>query len=167
MTRVIDFGAPQDARWTIVNDGVMGGRSSSSLEATDDGTAMFSGFLSLENNGGFASVRALFRSLDLTGHAGLRLRVRGDGRSYQVRIRTSGTFDGVSYASEFQTNAGEWTEVFLPFSSFVPTFRGRVPRGVPPLNVASIRQIGFLLGDKNEGPFSLEIAWVGAVPEEG
>ena len=103
---------------------------------------MFSGYLSLENNGGFASTRAVFDDLDLIGFAGLRLRVKGDGRRYQVRIRTNSHFDGVAYSSEFATDAGKWTEVFLPFSKFRPTFRGRVPTGVGPIDRASIRQIG-------------------------
>ncbi len=165
MKVLIDFGSPQVGNWTIVNDGVMGGRSASNLELTDAGTATFSGYLSLDNNGGFASTRATFDQLDLTGFAGIALRVKGDGRSYQLRIRTNGGFDGVAYSSEFATDAGEWTEVFLSFSEFRPTFRGRVPRGVGPLDLSSIRQIGFLIGDKVEAPFQLEIAWIGAASD--
>jgi monofunctional biosynthetic peptidoglycan transglycosylase len=163
MDVLIDFGTSRVGNWTIVNDGVMGGRSASNLELTDAGTAMFSGYLSLDNNGGFASTRAIFDRLDLSGHAGIALKVKGDGRNYQLRIRTTGRFDGVSYSREFATEDGEWTEVFLPFSEFRPTFRGRVPRGMGPLDPSSIRQIGFLLGDKVEGPFQLEISWIGAL----
>jgi monofunctional biosynthetic peptidoglycan transglycosylase len=163
---VIDFRSPDPGSWRIVNDGVMGGRSESSLELTGQGTAMFKGNLSLENNGGFASTRALFDGLDLSSFSGLQLRVRGDGRSYELRIRTNRNLDGVAYRAEFPTEAGEWTEVFLPFSAFQPSFRGRVPRGASPLDPAAIRQIGLLLGDKKEGPFELEIAWIQAVPAD-
>jgi monofunctional biosynthetic peptidoglycan transglycosylase len=166
MNKLIDFQTPEQADWTIVNDGVMGGRSSSSLELTGEGTAAFSGTLSLENNGGFASTRALFENLDLSEYSGLRLRVKGDGRRYQVRIRTDGYYDGVAYRSDFSTEPGEWTEVSLPFSSFQPTFRGRTLGNAPPLDPSSIRQIGFLLGDKIEGPFRLEIAWISAFQSE-
>ncbi len=166
MQVLIDFGTPQVGNWTIVNDGVMGGRSASDLELTDAGTVIFSGYLSLENNGGFASARAIFDRLDLTDFAGMALRVKGDGREYQLRIRTSGRFDGVSYSSGFSTNDGEWTEVFLPFSEFRPTFRGRVPRGMGPLDPSSIRQIGFLIGDKTEGSFQLEISRISAATIE-
>ena len=69
MRTIIDFAEPESARWTIVNDGVMGGRSSSDVELTGDNTALFSGFLSLENNGGFASVRGRFPMLDLSDYA--------------------------------------------------------------------------------------------------
>ncbi len=163
MKEIIDFRKPQTADWTTVNDVVMGGRSASDMELTDEGTAVFSGFLSLENNGGFASTRAIFESLDLTGFSGLRLRVKGDGRRYQLRIRTDGDYDGIAYRSDFATEAGEWTEMFLSFDSFEPTFRGRVLRSAPSLDPASIRQIGFLIGDEVEGAFRLEIAWISAV----
>lgn len=162
MKTIIDFRTERVGNWTIVNDGVMGGRSASNIELTKNGSASFSGYLSLDNNGGFASTRAILDHLDLTGFSGITMRVKGDGRTFQLRIRTSGTLDGASYASEFATEAGEWTEVFLPFSEFRPTFRGRVPRGMGPLDPSTIRQIGFLIGDKAEGPFQLEISWIGA-----
>ena len=160
---LIDFRTPDAVRWAIVNDGVMGGRSSSTLEPGESGTASFHGFVSLENNGGFASVRALFDGMDLTGFHGLQLRVRGDGRSYQLRLRTDANLDGVAYQAEFTTEAGEWQEVFVPFSDFQPSFRGWVPRGAPALDLSAIRQMGFLIGDKKQGPFELEIAWVRAI----
>jgi monofunctional biosynthetic peptidoglycan transglycosylase len=73
-----------------------------------------------------------------------------------------GSFDGVSYAAEFETTTGEWTEVELPFERFQPTFRGRVPRGAGPLDPARIRQMGILIGDMKEGSFRLEMAWIKA-----
>jgi len=163
MKEIIDFADPAPTRWAIVNDGVMGGLSQSTLRLTDEGTAVFSGVLSLENDGGFASTRALLDTMDLTGFTGFRIRVKGDGRRYELRLRMDPNFDGVAYRAEFGTTDGEWTEVFLPFSSFQPSFRGRVPRGARALDLTSIRQIGFLLGDKVEGPFQLEMAWVRAV----
>jgi monofunctional biosynthetic peptidoglycan transglycosylase len=101
-------------------------------------------------------------SVDLSAYEGVTLRVRGDGRKYQMRFRTDGSFDGVAYQKEFATTSGEWTEITLPFAGFQPSFRGRVPSGAGPLEPALIRQVGFLIGDKMEGPFQLEIAWVRA-----
>jgi monofunctional biosynthetic peptidoglycan transglycosylase len=162
MIAIVDFAEPGEVRWYIVNDGVMGGLSTSDLRATEDGTGIFSGFVSLENNGGFASTRATFESLDLSGYTGVTLRVKGDGRWYQLRFRLDGEFDGVAYTSEFNTDPGEWLEVTLPFDAFRPTFRGRVSGGFGPLDPSRIRQMGFLIGDKKEGSFELEIAWVKA-----
>ena len=160
MKNIVDFTQPDEVRWNIVNDGVMGGLSSSDLELTESETALFSGFVSLDNNGGFASIRATFPSMDLSGYKGVTLRVRGDGRSYQLRFRMDGGFDGVAYMAEFETKRDEWMEIDLPFEGFRQTFRGRIPRGSGPLDPARIRQMGFLIGDKIEGPFELEIAWV-------
>jgi monofunctional biosynthetic peptidoglycan transglycosylase len=74
----------------------------------------------------------------------------------------SGSSNGVSYGTEFETKAGEWTEVSLPFTLFQPTRRGYRPRGAGPLDPSRIQQITFLIGDKIEAPFQLEIAWVKA-----
>ncbi len=143
--------------WTAVNDDVMGGVSTSVLQPTEDGTAQFAGTLSLENNGGFASVRAWLGQMDLSDFEGLSVRVRGDGRTYRLRLRTDNQFDGIAYQAQFETREGEWTEVHVPFASFRPTFRGRTPRGAGPLDPARIHQIGFMIADKQPGPFQLEI----------
>ena len=162
MKTVVDFAKPETARWTIVNDGVMGGRSSSDVELTEENTAIFRGILSLENNGGFSSVRGRFPTMDLSAYEGVTLRVRGDGRSYQLRFRMSGSLNGVAHGTEFETKAGEWTYVTIPFNRFQPTLRGYRPRGAGPLDPSRIQQITFLIGDKIEAPFHLEVAWVKA-----
>jgi hypothetical protein len=158
---LIDFAAPVE--WLVVNDGVMGGVSSSSVRATDEGTGVFAGYLSLDNNGGFASIRADMSAMDLAPYTGVVLRVRGDGRRYQLRFRTDGRFDGLAYRAEFDTEADAWIDVTLPFDAFEPSFRGYVPPNAPPLDPGAIRQLGFLLGDKLEGEFRLEIQRVVAV----
>ena len=161
---LVDFSRSAADAWFVVNDGVMGGMSSSDMVVTADGTGLFAGRLSLENNGGFASVRTAVRS-DLTAFRGLVLRVRGDGRTYEVRLRTDDRFDGIAYRAEFDTEPGEWMTVVLPFDRFVPTFRGYVPRDAPPLDPSAIGQLGLLLGDKREGAFRLEVRRIIAVRE--
>ena len=52
---LFDFSAsPNWNVWEIENDVVMGGNSSSKLERSVEGNAVFKGTVSLENNGGFA-----------------------------------------------------------------------------------------------------------------
>ncbi len=161
MKAIVEFADSGAAGWQIVNDGVMGGLSTSEIAMTAEGTALFRGFVSLDNNGGFASTRALL-PLDLSAYEGVVLRVRGDGRRYQLRFRTEAAFDGVAYQAEFDTQPGEWLEIRLPFEGFRATFRGYVPRSAGPLDAARIRQVGILIGDKKEGPFRLEIDWLRA-----
>ena len=155
-------GQDASARWVRVNDGVMGGLSQSNLALTPDGTALFSGTLSLENNGGFASVRTYPHDFGLEGYTGVRLRVKGDGRRYKLRVRTGDRLDGPAYEADFATRAGEWQTVELPFAELRPTFRGRSLRNMPTLTGAVVQQIGFMIADKTPGAFELEIDWVRA-----
>jgi monofunctional biosynthetic peptidoglycan transglycosylase len=158
---VIDFSQP-DARvsWQIINDGVMGGISRSEMAFTEQGSGLFRGVLSLENNGGFASARQSGRSHDLSGYDGLQLEVTGDGHSYQLRLKTDNRYDGISYRYRFTTEPGKPVTVSAPFTDFEPVFRGRVIPDAPPLDPAKIEQIGFLISDMQDGPFRLEIAWI-------
>jgi peptide-methionine (R)-S-oxide reductase len=150
-------------RWGIVNDTVMGGVSNSEFVlAEEGGVAIFRGTLSLENRGGFASVRTSPQDFQLDGYEGLRLRVRGDGRTYKLRIRTDRSLDGPAYEAEFETASGEWATVDVPFRSMVPTFRGRVLRNQPELEGARVRQIGLMIADKVPGAFELEVNWIRA-----
>ena len=160
---LVDFSVEDEKnQWRIVNDGVMGGLSKSGIDINKNAVAVFQGQLSLENNGGFASLRRLPRDYNLKGFTGVSIRIKGDGRTYQFRIRTNERFDGVAYRAEFETKAKEWLIVKIPFKAFIPTFRGRRVPNAPKLRQENIRQIGFLIADKREGTFRLEIDWVSA-----
>lgn len=141
--------------WRSVNDGVMGGVSSGGMLQSGD-AMVFSGELSLENNGGFSSVRRLVQQ-DLSGVSRVRMEVRGDGREYQFRIRQNNRFDGVAWRAIF-TARDEWQTVEIPLVQFIPVFRGRTVARAGPVIAAEIQQIGFLLADKNPGRFKLEIS---------
>ncbi len=151
--------------WYSINDGVMGGLSTGGMEQASAGTAVFAGAVSLENNGGFASVRSRPRMLDLRDFSSLALRIRGDGKGYKVNLRTDSRFDGILYRSAFETRNGVWETVVLPLDEFVPTFRGRVVRDAPPLDRSAINSIGLMISDGQEGPFRLEVEWIRAVAD--
>lgn len=159
---ICDFMRPPLLRWTNVNDVVMGGISDSLMQVSEDGTGVFAGHLSFENNSGFASVRAPLPENDFTGYDGIVLRVKGDGNRYSFRIRTDMLFDGVVYRQEFDTVAGEWMDIELSFSGFKPSFRGRIVPDAPPLDPSRIFQIGFLISEKQEGSFRLEVERIDA-----
>ncbi|MDB4385310.1 CIA30 family protein [Opitutaceae bacterium] len=149
--------------WQIVNDSVMGGVSRSGLERVDDEVVRFRGQLRLENNGGFASVRASGRLPDLTRTKAMMIRVKGDGRTYQLRLRTSDGWRTPDYSAEFATEAGKWQTHLLPLSEFVAGWRGRAIRNAPPVEPSDIRSVGILLGDKKPGAFSIDIDWIKAL----
>ncbi|UCG34437.1 MAG: CIA30 family protein [Phycisphaerales bacterium] len=160
---VADFADPAaEQNWTAVNDDVMGGVSEGRLRVTSQGTLEFFGTVSLQNNGGFASIRSLPVEMDLSAFEGLKIRVRGDGKRYAFNVRTDVPIMAGSYRVPFDTQAGAWQEIFLPFAHFQATSFGRVLRDVPPVNAAKLRSFGFTISDKQEGPFKLEVEWIQA-----
>lgn len=160
---LFDFGTlPNMNDWLIVNDGVMGGLSRSSFSLSNNHTAVFTGFVTLENNGGFASTRTKPIHFQLDEYKGILIRVKGDGKKYQFRVQTNNRFDGVSYRYLFETTKDQWQTVAIPFDQCVPVFRGRILRNVEPLSPNDIRQMGFLVSDQQTGNFHLEIEWIKA-----
>lgn len=147
--------------WRVVNDGVMGGLSEGDATMTEGGFMKFSGTLSLENNGGFSLVETGEVDLNLSNDLGALLLVKGDGRTYQLRFESDALYRGrpVSFSGEFSTKAGEWEQVKIPFDSFRGSWRG-TDLPAQKLNPADIRRVGILLGDKQNGPFALEVDWI-------
>ncbi|MCC5024845.1 MAG: CIA30 family protein [Candidatus Synoicihabitans palmerolidicus] len=158
MLEDFDAAAPR-LDWQIVNDGVMGGLSQSRLTWVGDGVARFSGELSLRNNGGFASIRSNGRLPDLKGHDAVVLRVKGDGRRFEMRVAHrkwvagTGLPGGVSDAERRMAGPHPALGWIL--------WRGRTLRDAPPIEAGQIRSIGIWLGDKKAGSFDLEIDWIG------
>ena len=148
--------------WMIVNDGVMGGLSESSLKYQNNGIMRFAGVVSLDNYGGFASTRTRPQDYQLGSYNGMTIRLKGDGKRYKFRIRSNDNFDGISYTIDIETEAGQWQDHRFLFSDMQATFRGRIFPDYSALEASSIRQIGFLIADKQEGPFKLEVDWIQA-----
>ena len=147
--------------WRVVDDAVMGGLSKGKIEISKDGILNFNGNLSLDNNGGFSSLRTSKINLDLSGADGLVVRVKGDGRTYQMRFNTDARFRGreVSYKSDFETKKNQWIEIKVPFEDFSGSFRGMTLKKEK-FDPAKIQRIGLLLGDKKAGPFELKVDWI-------
>jgi len=117
---LFNFEKPHAAKpWQTVNDGVMGGRSEGRFKINDDKNMEFFGTLSLENNGGFASVRARGVKLALKKDDVIVARVRGDGREYKFNLYTQNDLGGFSYRQSFKTRKGEWIEVEVPVEKCV------------------------------------------------
>lgn len=158
----IDFDDTLTTPWRTVNDTVMGGTSQSTFSITPNNTGVFSGDLSLENNGGFSSVRRPLTAGELAGAEAVVLRVKGDDRPYQLRLRMNRRENAVSYRSVFDTTDGEWMTIRLPLQTFEPVFRGRMVEDAPELVAGSIQEIGLFLADNQPGDFRLEVDWIRA-----
>ena len=158
---LFDFSGPDAAsQWLNVNDGVMGGVSTGNFRITDQNTMEFYGKLSLENNGGFTSVRSKPQSLGLSMDDSLVVRVRGDGREYTLNLYVPTSRTAFSYRASIQTKEGKWTEAILPIKDFYATSFGRRIENADPVDAAKVNSLGFLLSDKKPGPFTLEVAWI-------
>ena len=157
---LLDFDDPREVGlFRPIDDVVMGGVSASRFELTAPGIARFAGMVSLANNGGFASVRSAARDWAAGGAEAFVVRAKGDGQQYKLTLRVDDGFDGLQYQARF-TAGTEWSEIRLPVAQFQPSFRGRRVAGAPPLDPGKIRMLGFMISDRQDGEFSLEIDWI-------
>ena len=139
-------------RFNVINDGVMGGVSGSSLRL-EDKAVLFSGFVSLENNGGFASFRG--PASIPGGTKALQLSVRGDGKRYKLTLKHSEDNAAPQYQANFDTS-GAWETLLFAPGQFRASFRGR-PVDTEPLDFSRVRSLGVLISDRQDGPFKLLI----------
>lgn len=160
----IDFtleGSPLS--WQAIDDRVMGGLSKSELVLAPQGFSSFQGVVSLAQGGGFASVRAPLPQPFVEGSQALYVWVLGDGHRYKLVLRADGEWDGVSYQAAFQPPAGVWVEIRLSEAEFLPSFRGR-PVAAPALVLRRVRQIGFMIADRQAGRFALGLKRLADTP---
>jgi len=164
---LFDFtGADSAKEWQTVNDGVMGGVSEGKFKITDKKTLEFFGTLSLENNGGFASVRTKAKKLGLEKGDILIAKVRGDGREYLLNLYLNKPLIAFSYRATVQTKKDEWIEVKVSLDKFEATSFGRVVKDAGAVKPEEVNAIGFMLSDKKAGPFKMEVEWI-KVEREG
>ena len=176
--RISLLDASNVSAWGALDDVVMGGVSESRLrsdasagERPGEPAAVFEGNLSTRNNGGFASVRNrdFQPPADCCGESGVELRFLGDGQRYKVFIRTDPGWDAIGYSAGFETHAGQWQTVRLPWRAFSPVFRARSVVGAKPLDVGSVRSLQLMLSKfetdgalnprfKGDGKFRLAVA---------
>lgn len=160
MTNVItvEFSNPEHFnRLLLIHDSVMGGRSDGNVVKTDSDSVQFYGTLSLENNGGFASVEfSLRHQLPAPDFNRLTLSAKADNRTYQLRLKTAYLAQGIAYAAEFKGINEESRYQFSP-ADFAGRYRGRLVTDLPKLNFADVTQVSLMLADKTPGPFNIEL----------
>lgn len=133
---------------------VMGGKSQGSFTINENGHGVFEGTVSLENNGGFSSLRHYFQYMNVKADTKIRIRLKGDGKPYELRIKHDRRAY-YSYVFSF-TTSGEWEDVIIPLSEMSPAFRGRT-LDLPDFNHQKIGELTFLFGNKMPESFQLMI----------
>ena len=146
---IFDFNNPSaDLKeiWGAVDDVVMGGVSESEIKFIDN-MAVFTGNVSTQNSGGFASVRTknIAPPFDLSTYEGIELRVKGDGQRYKFLARTESKWDGIAYCHSFDTVDNSWIDVRIPFNQLVPVFRAKTLDSKELINTQNICSLQLML----------------------
>ncbi len=161
---LFDFSDPHAVNaWRAIDDRVMGGLSRSMLHHDAAGHAVFAGTVSLERNGGFASVRSSPADRGLPGAEACLIDVRGAPRQYKLSLLTDDGFDSPSHQAVFAPAGTGWQTLRLPLSAFRASFRGRELPGAPRLDPARIRQVGLMIAGRQAGPFELLVRRIALV----
>jgi NADH dehydrogenase [ubiquinone] 1 alpha subcomplex assembly factor 1 len=153
-----------DFGWYVQNDNVMGGRSEGGFDISSE-ELVFSGNTNT-NGGGFSSIRTQPLTLDLSAYTGIRVKVKADGRRYTWGIKTDARWRGrrINYWADFDTLADEPIIIDIPFTNFLPQFRGFKLDG-PELDTSQIAEFALYQYDKTDGPFELRLITVEAYKE--
>ena len=149
-----------DNQWRIVNDGVMGGLSSSKAIVNNDNKIIFSGNVSLENNGGFASLRSPVKDYNFSEFTGLELKLKTDGKLYSISMKETSYFTGYFYTKSFETKKDEWIVVQIPFDQLKLYYFGQETKSNKKIPLDKIKEISLLIGDKQSGEFKAEIDYI-------
>lgn len=159
MSKVLfDFTGPHTVNvWRAIDDRVMGGISRSTLRHDPAGHAVFEGTVSLERNGGFASVRSSPGERGLPGAGTCLIELRGDNKQFKLNLLTDDGFDSLNYQASFAPASTDWQTLHLPLADFRASFRGREVTNAPALDPARIRQVGLMIAARQAGPFELHI----------
>lgn len=158
---LFDFADPSSvAEWNAIDDRVMGGVSSSRLRHDPARHAYFEGTVSLERNGGFASIRSTPADRGRPGAQTCFIEARATGKRFKLNLLTDDAFDSINYQAGFAPSA-TWQTLYIPLSTFRATFRGREVPGAPALDPARIRQVGLMIAERQVGYFALEVRRIG------
>lgn len=140
--------------WQVVDDVVMGGKSFGQCTLNEEGNGLFKGDVSIENNGGFSSIRLNTNTIQTAQYETILLRVKGDGTTFQFRVKRT-PYERHSYVFNFETS-GQWETITIPLNQMTPRFRG-YNLDLPNFGQDSIQQVGFLKASKKNASFQLEI----------
>lgn len=150
---LLDFSRSEVVRvFRAINDGVMGGVSTSRLSAAEE-AMVFEGEVSLENSGGFASFRGPIRIP--AEAAALLLTVRGDGLRYKLTLKLDDSTGTPQYQAAFVAPR-KWQTLRFEAADFAASYRGRAV-AAPRVELGAVRYFGLLISDRQSGAFKVEL----------
>jgi hypothetical protein len=142
--------------WQPLGDRVMGGQSDGTVDRAEGGVGIFHGTVRLDNGGGFSSGKAdLPEPFDAALYTGIELLARGDGKTYKIGLRNSTDRRSIVYQHAFTPATEDWSRLQLPFSDFIPTWRGRTVSDAEPLNTGHLASASLFVSGRQAGEFRL------------
>ncbi len=153
---LFDFADPAAmSGWEVEDDVIMGGRSKSKLIHAPAGHIVFSGNVSLENEGGFASIQNHFAPIDVSKFTHAVIRLKGDGKKFFYIVEAEKNAPNY-FVAEFSTT-GEWQEVKIPLRKMYPVRRGD-RLDIPDFPAKTMTQSRFMIANGRAEAFRLEVA---------
>ena len=145
--------------WEIHDDVVMGGVSQGHFTINEEGKAVFSGNVSLENDGGFSSLQYNFDAVEVAPYRTFCIRLKSDGKPYQLRVESEKRVRH-GYAYDFVTS-GDWQVIEIPFADLYAIRHGD-RLDLPNYPGQTLAQVQILIGNGKAETFELEIdkIWV-------
>lgn len=163
--RLTDFDDADSGEWTVVNDGVMGGRSNGTLEIADS-VLRFTGRV-VTAGGGFTSIRLPLDGTELAATSRLELRIRADQRTYGLTMEDDAQVGrrSVSHRADFPSappaDDDGWSTISIPYADLRPSVFGQ-PVDAPPFDPDRAREFGIIIADGVDGDFTLDVDWIDA-----
>lgn len=156
----VNFGKKNTENWYVVNDVVMGGRSTGTI-STNKKSVSFNGLLSLENNGGFASIRSSYEKYDLSNYNKVKIKYKAEGKQFAFLLELSEYWYKPYYKYYLNNTNEKWQEVEIDLEKFESYQIGQ-PNGekLTKNKLSKIIRLGFMTTEKQPGPFNLEIDYI-------
>ncbi|MFD1161146.1 MULTISPECIES: CIA30 family protein [Hwangdonia] len=160
---VFNFGTQHNTEnWRIVNDGVMGGVSTSSL-IENDNAILFKGETSLDNNGGFASIRTLIDKGRLKDCKTMTIRFKSSSthRTFGLSLKTSQRYYIPYHKFTFTPKSTDWEELKINITEFKHYRISEIIGENMPLEVLKeVFNIALIVSDGKAGDFNIEIDYI-------
>ena len=160
---IIDFGnsAEKNQEWKLLSDNIMGGVTKSKIEYTNN-SVLLSGNISLDNYGGFSSIKTKYKSVDLSKYNGIKIKFKSTNQKFAFTLEDNQDWTQPNYKREFSSKKDDtWEEVIIYFKDFQEIVIGETTGNMmKSKSLKNIVRMGIMTYEKKEGPFSLEVDYV-------
>ena len=140
-----NFNKKNSNKWEFISDQVMGGISFGKNVFLSENNIDFmrmSGYVSLENNGGFIQVRRKIEKTNISKLNGFKLKIRGNNSDYYLHLRTKFTIlPWQYYQAKIKVNS-EWTKTSVDLENFYRSGK-LLPKKIKPSHIKSIAIVAF------------------------